>query len=235
MADSTFGDRNTYNSQLNKGIRLSGESKDYFARNRISALKRNLPKGFTPQAVLDFGCGTGDSCRFLKEQFPSAHIYGYEIDLSELDSAKRYSSLSGVDYVGLDDFTKINTVDLCYVNGVFHHIPLEMRLKALDSIYSKLKPGGHFAFFENNPWNLGTLLVMRLIPFDKGAIPISPRQAKKLLFDAGFKFFSRPAFLFFFPRMLSQLRFMEQYLSHVPFGAQYFFHCYKGKSFDTTR
>ena len=36
-----------------------------------------------------------------------------------------------------------------------------------------LRPGGLFAFWENNPWNPGTRLVMSRIPFDRDAITLS--------------------------------------------------------------
>ena len=40
-----------------------------------------------------------------------------------------------------------------------------------------LRPGGVFALWENNPWNPGTRLVMRRIPFDRNAVLLSARAA----------------------------------------------------------
>src|SRR5437870_1900508 len=54
--------------------------------------------------------------------------------------------------------------DLCYCNGVFHHIPPHERLGAARLIFRSLARGGHFALFENNPLNPGTRMVMRRIP-----------------------------------------------------------------------
>jgi len=68
-------------------------------------------------------------------------------------------------------------VDLVICNGVFHHIPLQQRRDAVAFAFHSLRRGGVFAFWENNPWNPGTRLAMRRIPFDRDAIMISaPKQ-----------------------------------------------------------
>jgi hypothetical protein len=81
--------------------------------------------------------------------------------------------------------------------------------------------GGHLAFFDNNPWNPGTRLVMRRIPFDRDAIKISPTEAKGLIRLAGFEPLAAPRFLFFFPRVLGAFRVLESRLDRLPIGAQY--------------
>ena len=61
--------------------------------------------------------------------------------------------------------------DLAYSNGTFHHIPPAKRMDALGFIFQRLKPGGIFALWENNPWNPGTRWVIESrIPFDRDAI-----------------------------------------------------------------
>jgi SAM-dependent methyltransferase len=109
---------------------------------------------------------------------------------------------------------------LAYCNGVFHHIESERRADALSYLHRSLSPGGYFAFWENNPWNPGTRLVMRRIPFDRDAQLLSPPAARTLLARAGFEILSTD-FLFIFPRALAELRPLEAALSRVPAGGQY--------------
>lgn len=111
-------------------------------------------------------------------------------------------------------------VDLAFCNGVFHHIPPPERRGAVDYVYQSLRPGGVFAFFENNPWNPGTRLVMRRIPFDRDAKTLTAPESKCLLRARGFELLHTD-FLFFFPRLLSWARKAEPSLSSVPLGAQY--------------
>lgn len=87
-------------------------------------------------------------------------------------------------------------------------------------VRAALRPGGYFAFWENNPWNPGTVAIMRRIPFDRDAIMISPTEARRLLGAAGFEVVSVDS-LFYFPRMLSWLRPLEPALSRLPLGGQY--------------
>ena len=79
-----------------------------------------------------------------------------------------------------------------------------------------------------NPWNPGTRLVMRRIPFDRDAKLLSPPHARELLTRAGFNVL-RTDFLFLFPRVLSALRPPEGRLARFPVGAQYMVLCRKGK------
>jgi SAM-dependent methyltransferase len=111
-------------------------------------------------------------------------------------------------------------VDAAYCNGVFHHISEGDRLDAARNVYDVLRPGGVFGFWENNPWNPGTRLVMRRIPFDRDAVLLSPPEARRLLRRAGFTIL-RTDHWFIFPWWLKVLRPLERLLSRLPIGGQY--------------
>ena len=211
-----------YDAMLHKGIRLSGEDKEFFIRGRLQDLHRQLPAGFHPQRILDFGCGLGDTAHRLAEKFPKADIIGFDTSDLALDYARRTYESARISFCNLTGFTQMAPVDLCYTNGVFHHILPEKRTGVMVQIHRLLKPGGQFAFFENNPFNPGTRMVMHRIPFDQEALPLRPREAQQLLQRAGFSFWSPPRFLFYFPRSLAFLRPMESVLVRIPLGAQYF-------------
>ena len=111
-------------------------------------------------------------------------------------------------------------IDLAFCNGVFHHIKPEDRAAAVNYIFRSLRPGGLFALWENNPWNLGTRYVMAQCSFDRDAQTIAPPQARRLLRNGGFEI-ARTDFLFIFPRALAGLRFIEPHAAHLPLGTQY--------------
>ncbi|HYF34221.1 MAG TPA: methyltransferase domain-containing protein, partial [Prosthecobacter sp.] len=110
--------------------------------------------------------------------------------------------------------------DLAYCNGVFHHIPVAERDDAIASIFKALKPGGHFALWENNPWNPAVWFVMSRVPFDHDAILLWPRETRMRLRAAGFRIIET-RFWFVFPAALARLRFSEKALSRMPLGGQY--------------
>ena len=59
--ESRFDDyARNYDSALKLGLSLSGESKEYFAHQRVRWLAARLSDlGVRPFQVLDYGCGTG--------------------------------------------------------------------------------------------------------------------------------------------------------------------------------
>jgi SAM-dependent methyltransferase len=211
-----------YDDALERGLRVSGENKVAFATRRIRWLAKTLSElNQNPSSVLDYGCGIGDSSVLILEILGARKYLGVDTSPKSIQyanlkfgSAERHFAVPDPATAERDSF------DLAYSNGVFHHIPLEDRPSAAKYVYRCLRPGGIFAFWENNPWNPGTLYIMSRIPFDRDAKTLSVITASHLLSDAGFKILRRE-FLFVFPRVLKHLRFLEPCLSVMPIGAQY--------------
>jgi SAM-dependent methyltransferase len=220
MAQDLFDLTEEYEEMLQRGIRLSGESKEYFVQGRIGSLMERLPSRWTPKRILDYGCGIGGTSAHLAAVFSSANVVGVDTSEKALEHARSQYGSSRVTFVSLSDLSQCARFDLCYVNGVFHHIEPEQRGSALAAIRESLSPEGYLALFENNPWNPGTRAVMARIPFDRGARPLSPRCARKILTKNGFAVLQSWS-LFYFPRILAMLRPLEASLSALPLGAQY--------------
>jgi SAM-dependent methyltransferase len=210
-----------YRQMLDKGIRLSGEDQEFFIRGRLDSLQSRLPPDFTVRRILDFGCGIGTGTSHLADRFSHAEVLGVDTSENALEYAREHYGSDRIRFRGLTELSQERDFDLCYVNGVFHHIEPTSRSGAIQSIHRALRSGGVLALFENNPWNPGTRMVMSRIPFDRDAITLTLPETKGLLRSGGF---ARPALgwsLFYFPRPLAFLRFSEGALSHLPLGAQY--------------
>lgn len=226
MNDWLFDRSAEYEGLLSQGIRLSGEDLHYFAAGRIGDLKKRL--GERPvRRILDFGCGFGHGTAHLAEAFPDAEVTGVDTAEKALEGARERYGGQSIRFANLSGFVPSGAFDLCYVNGVFHHIERAKRPEALRLIRDALGPGGHLALFENNPWNPGARLVMGRIPFDRQAILVSPVEARRLVREAGFRVEGRVRSLFYFPKALRRLRFLEPALAGLPMGAQYYVLCRK--------
>ena len=211
-----------YDQMLSQGLRLSGENHEFFLRGRVERLAKDLPDGPGPRRVLDFGCGIGHATAELATVFPKAEIVGVDVSEPALEYARSTVKLPNVRFTTTLDANSGDRFDLCYTNGTFHHIDPAKRLGILRDLGGVLTKGGYLAFFENNPWNPGTRLVMRKIPFDRDAILMAPFRAARLIRKAGFELRQPTVYLFFFPRPLASLRPVEPSLCRLPLGAQYF-------------
>jgi SAM-dependent methyltransferase len=209
-----------YEDALERGVKLSGEDPAYFARERVAWVGRQLEQmGMPAPKVLDFGCGTGSTTQFLLELPGTEGVLGTDVSSRLIESARRDYGSDRVEFATLAEAPDVRA-DLAYCNGVFHHIPPAQRNGAVASVLRALRPGGLFAFWENNPWNPGTRMVMRRIPFDRDAITLSAPEARRLLAAGGFEIV-RTDFRFVFPRPLAPLRRLEPALAKAPLGAQY--------------
>jgi SAM-dependent methyltransferase len=222
VTEELFDLSEEYEAMLQEGIRLSGEGMLFFLEGRLSVLrKRILPPPSAVSRVLDFGCGLGYATKRLREMFPEAEITGVDTSEKALEAARQRNGGPGIRYVSLNDIrSDTGGYNLCYVNGVLHHIPLGERPEALGLIHQLLGKDGVLALFENNPWNFGARMVMARIPFDRDAHMLSPLLTASLLRKTGFEV-TRTDSLFFFPRILKMLRCIEPFLSWTRLGAQY--------------
>jgi trans-aconitate methyltransferase len=210
-----------YDAALDRGIRASGEAKEFFVEGRVGWLARSLRElGESPAAVMDFGCGTGSTAPVLRDRVGAAAVTGVDVSAGSVAEARRRHEGAGLRFACVADCPPEGRFDLAYCNGVFHHIPPAERPGALSYLRDALRPGGLLALWENNPWNPGTRYVMSRIPFDRDAVPLSAVEARRLLRANGFSVV-RTDHLFVFPRCLGWLRGLEPRLAGLPLGAQY--------------
>src|SRR5689334_7263327 len=80
---------NDYEAALNRGLSVSGESKDYFAVGRVSLLNTCLKRMNLPvRTVLDYGCGTGTSTPLFFDVLGAEKVIGVDPSESSLRVAR---------------------------------------------------------------------------------------------------------------------------------------------------
>ncbi len=216
-----------YDVALARGLSVSGENKDYFAGARMVWLSGRLRKlNFRPRTVMDFGCGVGSATPFIRQFLRPARIIGVDVSAKSLEVARKLYGGEDVAFFELGEYEPAGNLDLVFCNGVFHHIPIVERNAAVTYVNSTVRQGGYFSLWENNPWNPGARYVMSRIPFDRDAVMVYPRTARRMLRAGGFRVVQNH-FLFLFPRALSWLRWLEPILARLPLGAQYHMLCRK--------
>ena len=217
-----------YDAALNQGLKFSGETKEYFAENRVKWFRHRLDSSWKPGSrCLDYGCGTGTATPYLMQTLELSHLTGVDLSEESLAVARKDHASPAVDFQPLTALDSLpNAFDLGYCNGVFHHIPLDQRASCAKAIFNSMKPGGVFALWENNAWNPIVRFMMSKVPFDADAIVLFPFQARKLMRDAGFEVLGTDS-LFVFPAALAALRGLEPALCKLMIGGQYQVLCRK--------
>lgn len=210
-----------YDALLQDSLEVTGEQKEYFARGRVEWLARCLAdRRANPGTILDFGCGTGSTVPIFLERLQPERVIGLDNSMELLEIARRDFADPRATFSAPSQFPECGTVDLAFCSAVFHHIEPRNRSGAARRIYSYLRPGGYFSFWEHNAWSLAARYVMSRCEFDRDSTPLSAGEARTLLREAGFEVL-RTDFLFIFPRSLRFLRGLEPSLSKLPVGAQF--------------
>lgn len=210
-----------YAAALGRGLALTGEPAEFFAQGRALWVRHCLRGlGSGAGAVLDFGCGTGQGTSILRSVLAPDFLLGVDVSEESLARARAAFATEHTQFASVAAGAPRAGFDLAFTNGVFHHVPPADRPGALRYIRDCLRPGGLLAFWENNPWNPGTRLVMKRIPFDRDARVIFPMEARRMLRAEGFAVL-RTDYCFFFPSLLRGLRPLERWLHALPLGGQY--------------
>ena len=222
MTKSEFDKVSTnYEEALSYGLSLSGENADYFASNRVEHVaKLHTDVHAKSETIMDYGCGTGGSVQYLLDAFTPKRLFAVDVSEKSLAILKTRHHTQQVIAKNLTTLEPESNCDLCFCNGVFHHILPRDREQAAKIIYHSLQSGSYFYFWENNPWNPATHWVMSRIPFDKNAVKIFPHQAVNLLQKVGFEI-KLIHYKFIFPRFLKIFRPIERLAFRIPIGCQY--------------
>jgi len=211
---------NDYRKNCDNALWLSGESSSYFAVYKAKKLKEWITLSATEARVLDFGCGDGVMTNFVSKEFPHAQAFGVDPSPASIKEAKKHDHI--IFKVNSDQSTKLDFeddyFDLIYSAGTFHHIPFDLHEGYLQELTRILKPNGQLVILELNPLNPLTVLTFKRNPIDKDAKMLSHWYANKLGRKCGK---TTTIHYCFFPKFLSKLRWVERYLTKLPFGALY--------------
>lgn len=218
----------TYSTLHAASIKASGEEPAYFAAYKTKYMARRLAADARPipaPAILDFGCGVGNSIGHLLTAFPTASLHG--ADLSSESIALAEAAHGQVATFSVIEDTRLDCADaafdVVFVACVFHHITPAQRAQWMQELRRVLQPGGQIFVFEHNMLNPLTLKSVRDCPFDEDAILLPRRELLGLVRDAGFASVDAQ-YIVFFPHVLAALRPLEPRLGWLPLGAQYVVH-----------
>ncbi len=202
-----------YDHLVNQSIEASGESKEYFLDYKLRCLQR-LGLEWR-HSVLDYGCGTGNIATTIASA--CGHVEGYDPSPESLARARERSP----HITFHDDPAAIGAsrFDFAVLSGVLHHVPSREQRHVMETVLSKLKPGGRVVVFEHNPWNPVTRRAVEACPFDDDAVLLWPWQVRRLLNGAGFHDV-RLEYIVFFPQPFAWLRPLEPRLRWLGLGAQ---------------
>ncbi len=213
-----------------KAVKMSGFEPAYFHEYKCREIAEYLKtKGQSEKSIrlLNYGCGTGNSEKYLRKYLPAASIYS--TDISEKSIKKAREANSGLSDVTFEPFDGMKIpfpieFDIVFIANVFHHIRHEKHVEILKMLHSKLKKDGILFIFELNPLNPLTMLVAirNDYRFDKDAKLLNPFYTKRILQEAGFSE-KQIRYTIFFPQILSPLIPYEKYLVKFPLGAHYYF------------
>ncbi|MDM0055806.1 class I SAM-dependent methyltransferase [Variovorax fucosicus] len=206
-----------YNQLLRESTGFFSASEEYFARYKIELVRKMIDR--SPKRILEYGCGIGRNIPFLRSAFPDAQIEGSDISAASLEIARRDNPAVNF-FVEHGDVQQGEPVDLIFVAGVFHHIPVSQRAAVTRKLFSRLSPGGELFVFEHNPFNPVTRRIVDNCPYDEDAVLLRPAELKSLMRDASLTL-EGAGYCLFVPPKLSALTWLENVLGWLPLGGQY--------------
>lgn len=158
-------------------------------RIALNDLARLLPFRPVRPAILDIGCGRGNSFALLQTQFQPQHIAGIEIDPALLADAVRAGSqcscrvdvtLGNAEQLPYPDAS----FDVLFCHQSFHHIVKHR--EAMQEFYRVLKPGGLLLFAESCKRFIHSLPI-RLLFRHPMQVQKTADEYIALIRDSGFK------------------------------------------------
>ena len=213
-----------YNDVHAETLDISGADRNYFSEYKIAEVAKHEDRD-SAISILDFGCGDGNSVKYMREYFTNAILFG--TDVSELSieeaEAKNIAGATFHPYDGENLPFDDASLDVVFTSMVFHHISFDLHQGILKEIVRVLKPGGRFYIFEHNPLNPVTRKIVRECEFDHDAILLGHSYTDSILAEVGLKNRSL-IFTLFFPRhwIFRWFLWAENLIRWLPIGAQYY-------------
>ncbi len=211
-----------YEEAVDRSVSFTGRDSAFYASRKVEVLEE-LAGGdlgrLDSLSVLDVGCGTGTTDRFLSAKVGSLN----GVDVSEEMIVRARQNVPGAQYSWYDG-EKLpfddDTFDVVIAICVLHHVPRSKRYKFVSEMHRVARADGLMAVFEHNPFNPLTRLAVNSCELDKDAILLTSRETVGLLKGAGGRDARIHNYLFT-PLGGNVGRDIDRALRNMPFGGQY--------------
>ena len=212
-----------YRAEIEKSIAFTGADHAFFTQAKVRPLlelARRRVGDPRELAFLDFGCGPGETERFLEGRVGS--LVGVDTSAAMVDHARKQNPWATYHAIEPGQKTPVadGSIDVCFAICVLHHVPPPQRQSVMQEMARVTRPGGLIALFEHNPLNPVTRHAVAGCEFDRDAVLVTRRESQRLLRGAGLAGVEG-AYIVFFTRDSPRLRRIEARLGWLPFGAQY--------------
>lgn len=113
--------------------------------------KLDVPKN---GSILDAGCGSGIVCRYIAEQYSTAHVFGCDLSQQRASLAAKAAKTHKNISIAQQDITALtydaNQFDAVICRYVLQHLGEDARRKAATEFFRVLKPGGQIYFVDTD-------------------------------------------------------------------------------------
>jgi SAM-dependent methyltransferase len=214
--------RDRYADDLDKAVRFSGKSHEFFTRRKAEELLALAGRHVGPVptlTALDVGSGIGLTDAFLAGRF--AALTGVDVSPGVLERGAernpdtRYELYDGK-RLPFDD----GTFDVTFTVCVVQVLPRERRAAFLGELRRVTNARGIVVVFEHNPYNPFTRLAVRRFSLAHDAELLPARELTELLRHSGLRVLER-AHILLLPSESPALLGLERRLRGLPLGAQY--------------
>jgi ubiquinone/menaquinone biosynthesis C-methylase UbiE len=211
-----------YEEVVDRSVSFTGRNSAFYARRKVDILEEVVrPELGSLQglSLLDVGCGTGTTDRFLAQRVRTLH--GVDVSEEMLIQAKRnvpeaeFTWYDG-EMLPFDDQTFDIVVAIC----VLHHVPPSMRSKVVSEMVRVSRPEGVVAVFEHNPYNPLTRHAVKECEIENDAVLLSARDTSEMLKESADTEPECRHYLFS-PLGGAIGCSLDRHLRKIPFGGQY--------------
>jgi len=93
--------------------------------------------------IVDIGCGFGLFANLLAIRSPARHVIGCDIDTGRIQIARSsVSSRNNICFSVSSEVLQLRSCDAVTLLDVLHHVAPDVRLRLLQEVFQKLRPGG---------------------------------------------------------------------------------------------
>jgi SAM-dependent methyltransferase/glycosyltransferase involved in cell wall biosynthesis len=211
-----------YVDHVDQSVSFTGKDSSFFARRKVEILEdlaRASVGDLGTLSLLDVGCGTGTTDRFLVDHVGS--LWGVDVSQEMLTLAAKHVPRGSFEWYNGEKLPfPDGSFDVSIAVCVLHHVPLSARAKFVAELHRVTRHKGLVAVFEHNPLNPLTRHAVNSCELDDGVVLVRGREAAVLMQTAGASDVVRSNYLFT-PFGGSVGRAVDRSMTRLPLGGQY--------------